>query len=365
MASLALLQNSVGIGGRSQVLAHAISTLTDPDKEVHLFTLSGPEGFDEFVSYYGLSEFDISLRTFPGLRSIPAGTLYQQPLLNLRAGRALSRFDRVFNSNNCLGFLPSGPEYVHYVHLPTPAIPRTNTRYSGSPLLQFYALPLSALTRIVDPPAFPNGSTLVNSEFTSRAYESAYGREPDGVVYPPSIESVDLDGFGGTGVVTLGSFHPNKNQRFQLEVARELPDTRFTLIGSKASPDYYQQCVEYVETHGLSNVDLKPDAPARIVGQSLNGSEVFLHSMENEPFGISTVEAMNHGCIPVVHDSGGQREIVTSGSLRYDGVDECTEIIRRIESGTLDIPTGRLRRRLHEFTFRKFRERLASHLDGV
>ena len=36
----------------------------------------------------------------------------------------------------------------------------------------------------------------------------------------------------------------------------------------------------------------------------------YVHCAENEHFGITIVEAMAAGCVPIVHDSGGPREIV-------------------------------------------------------
>ena len=38
----------------------------------------------------------------------------------------------------------------------------------------------------------------------------------------------------------------------------------------------------------------------------------YIHCAENEHFGITIVEAMAAGCVPIVHDSGGPREIVTN-----------------------------------------------------
>jgi len=63
-------------------------------------------------------------------------------------------------------------------------------------------------------------------------------------------------------------------------------------------------------------------------------SELFVHAMgfgEDSPqnfehFGITTVEAMSAGCIPVVINKGGQKEIVTEGSgFRWDTIDELIE----------------------------------------
>jgi glycosyltransferase involved in cell wall biosynthesis len=41
-------------------------------------------------------------------------------------------------------------------------------------------------------------------------------------------------------------------------------------------------------------------------------SKVYLHPLIGEPFGISTVEAMSSGLIPVVTDVGGHTEFVPS-----------------------------------------------------
>ena len=39
-------------------------------------------------------------------------------------------------------------------------------------------------------------------------------------------------------------------------------------------------------------------------------TKVYLHTTINEHFGISIVEAMASGCIPIVHNSGGPMEFV-------------------------------------------------------
>jgi glycosyltransferase involved in cell wall biosynthesis len=50
--------------------------------------------------------------------------------------------------------------------------------------------------------------------------------------------------------------------------------------------------------------------------------------MEYEHFGISIVEAMSAGCLPVVPDSGGPREYVPP-NLRYRRIEEAAQIIER------------------------------------
>ncbi len=65
----------------------------------------------------------------------------------------------------------------------------------------------------------------------------------------------------------------------------------------------------------------------RLRGILLN-SKVYLHPMINEHFGVSIVEAMSSGCIPVVHDSGGPREFVPQ-DLRYKSIEEAAEKVEK------------------------------------
>ena len=63
---------------------------------------------------------------------------------------------------------------------------------------------------------------------------------------------------------------------------------------------------------------------------ALRGAAFFLHTMRDEPFGMSTVEAIAAGCIPVVHDSGGQREVVPLDHLRFRTVEEAVGIFEAL-----------------------------------
>lgn len=361
ISEFALVQNAIGIGGRSKVLAEAIKTLAVPDTRVHLYTFSGNESFNQFTEYYDLKSYNVELETFPKLNAVEIGTLYEQPALNFQIRKHIGEYDYVFNSNNCLNFLPQGPTYIHYFHLPNPAIPHTNPRYSENPLLQFYSYPLLLQHRIFGGKKSLKGSVLTNSQFTANWYKKVYVEPPDEVVYPPSIENVKFDGICGSGVASLGSFHPNKRQLFQLMVAKQLPEIDFTLLGHKSSDKYYEKCLEYCQREGLSNVKIKLNASRDTVREILCKSKVFLHSMRNEPFGISTVEAINHGCVPVVHDSGGQREIVAEESLRFNGLEECRATIQTETSKNNSNWAGDIPNQLENYTGTVFRQTLSKY----
>jgi glycosyltransferase involved in cell wall biosynthesis len=71
-------------------------------------------------------------------------------------------------------------------------------------------------------------------------------------------------------------------------------------------------------------------SPLRRVKDLLADAKIYVHCALNEHFGISIVEAMAAGCVPVVHDSGGPREIVSDDvGYRWNSV---TEAITQISS---------------------------------
>jgi glycosyltransferase involved in cell wall biosynthesis len=59
------------------------------------------------------------------------------------------------------------------------------------------------------------------------------------------------------------------------------------------------------------------------VKELLGRAKVYVHSAHNEHFGITIVEAMAAGCVPVVNDTGGPREIVSADvGYRWNDVNQ-------------------------------------------
>ena len=72
---------------------------------------------------------------------------------------------------------------------------------------------------------------------------------------------------------------------------------------------------------------LMTDVPKTQLRQILLDSKVYLHCAINEHFGISIIDAMASGCVPIVHDSGGPKEIVPK-KHRYTTIDEAAAKIK-------------------------------------
>jgi glycosyltransferase involved in cell wall biosynthesis len=207
----------------------------------------------------------------------------------------------------------------------------------------------------------PDGQVVTNSKFTLEHAKKAYQSRNIQVLYPPAIEEVRFSGFTGEGIVSVGSFHPNKRQLFQLQMAKKFPSADFRIIGSLASKSYYQSCQEYIHNNELDNVTLLTDIPSQQLYNELKHSRVFLHTMKNERFGIAPVEAINYGCIPVVHNSGGQREVVHDSTFRFNSKLECEAILSEVLSGRSP-SESKTRTHLKRFTEAKFISTLSTYI---
>ncbi|MBO0889214.1 glycosyltransferase, partial [Candidatus Bathyarchaeota archaeon] len=126
-------------------------------------------------------------------------------------------------------------------------------------------------------------------------------------------------------VITVGRIVPEKRIEVFLDIARELPSLAFVAIGrtQEGKETYFEHLLKQ-KPNNASIIDL----PLREASDILARAKVYVHCTHSEQFGISIVEAMAAGCVPVVHDSGGPREIVTPEvGFRWLQVDEAVKRI--------------------------------------
>ena len=101
-------------------------------------------------------------------------------------------------------------------------------------------------------------------------------------------------------------------------------------MGGLKSRKYFKDCTDFIKRFQLRNVKLILNANRDDVSGVLKRAKVFLHTKRREHFGISTVEATEYGCLPVVHDSGGARETVPIDELRFQSLMEAALKIRSL-----------------------------------
>lgn len=165
-----------------------------------------------------------------------------------------------------------------------------------------------------------NSTVLTNSEFSRRAIFKTFGVDST-VLHPP----VDTDAFRSAlssdcrddSILVISRFHPSKKIENAIRLARLLRQndlgSRMNIVGNM-SPDgagYFNYLRHLVRHYGLDDF-VRFEANARfdeLLGL-MRRSKVYVHPLPGEPFGISTVEAMSAGIIPVVPDIGGHTEFV-------------------------------------------------------
>jgi GT2 family glycosyltransferase/tetratricopeptide (TPR) repeat protein len=220
---------------------------------------------------------------------------------------------------------------------------------------------------------------IVNSEFTRkwtarRISEVGVRRSPPIVTLRPPVReirpghSADRGESQGLHLVTVGRFFTGGHSKRQdvfldiLERARRLSTAQITatIVGSIQNDDesrhYYMQI--RLRAESMQGVEVIVDASSEEVTSALSNADVYVHCAgidvleESNPeamehFGMSIVEALQAGCIPVVCGVGGPREIIEQSrcGFCFRSVDEAARQIL----GLLD---------------RSERERVAQRLDA-
>jgi glycosyltransferase involved in cell wall biosynthesis len=153
--------------------------------------------------------------------------------------------------------------------------------------------------------------TLVNSWWTlgqASGLEGAVLYPPAPGVFPDVPWAERQDAF-----VCTGRLVAYKRQDWVVEtlalVRREWPGLELHICGSVPKVPYRKRLLDLAWRHG-SWVHLHDDLPRRDLTRLLASSRYGIHACINEHFGIAPAEMARAGCIPFVHSSGGQVEIV-------------------------------------------------------
>lgn len=174
---------------------------------------------------------------------------------------------------------------------------------------------------------------LTNSQYTAEEIRRFSGRKVE-VLYPP-VPSINFDiNLTKNGrknmVVSISRFEPGKGlEKIPYIASLTDSDIQFAIIGRLHYRNTLLSLQKLITGLGLKDrVKLFPDATRLEMKQILRNAKIYLHTMIGEHFGISIVEAMAMGCIPIVHDSGGPKEYVPQ-EFRYKTVHEAAKKITK------------------------------------
>lgn len=293
---------------------------------------------------------------------------------------------------------PDRPVTVHVRCTPwTPADHGigTDTRRLGVPLLGAHAGggAGASLARAVPQMVGPGAGldflasydrVVANSAYTRAWTERMWGR-CDGVLYPPVTPVAP--GVKESIILSVGRFFVpgtghNKKQLEMVGAFRKLVESggaegwEYHLVGGCA-PEHRPYLDEVVRAAEGLAVVVHADASGAELGELYGRASIFWHAAglgedperypdRFEHFGITTVEAMSAGAVPVVIDAAGQAEIVERGrnGMKFSSLDGLVNTTRWLidaadRRGEMAVAA---RERAHDFAWPAFTTAVAAEV---
>lgn len=363
---VALIQNRLQPGGRFQVMAEMIRVLNRHGIRPCIITFRFRLTAEKIRSYYG-QNLDFELRLLKPEPPLPFE--WNITWFNRRVSRELQDFDLVINHNNTSFGLNTSTPVLSYVHFPRKYRLATGLQDMHRPeagrlnWLNYRQDLFNLMARYYrrDVSFNPAEQLLANSDYTRACLLEAYPElAPDevAVLYPPVKLPAALAPPGTKNqMVSLGRIAPQKRQLEQIELAARVPGVKLVIIGFVADEQYYRQCRERIVALAADRIRIIANAEQAVIDEELAQSRFFIHAMRNEPFGITPVQAIAKGCLPLVHNSGGQREVVIDEDLRYEDMDQAVGKLQELlaaDSGRLTDKLQALQKHIKKFGTEQF-----------
>ncbi len=321
---------TLGVYGGGEFVAVALAnTLAQSNHQVTLFS-SRPVDAAAIKNYFGEL-------LHPTIQSIVQPTrfnlreladFYQTIVHSYAAKHRCDIFLDAFS--NCI-YPWTDISYIHYPYLNRDSFNRRFPYLMRPRIMQAATTPHVLLEKkLMD---YNSRLILANSRYTAAEIKAFSGKTAE-VLYPPYPSTITEQAKTAAKnptenlVVTTSRFEYNKQlERIPLIAAQTDRNVQFAVIGRLYTSQTLQNLQKITKQLGLSDrVRFYPNASSTLKLDLLKRAKVYLHTMVGEHFGISIVEAMALGCVPVVHDSGGMREFVPADN-RYTTVAEAAQKI--------------------------------------
>lgn len=179
---------------------------------------------------------------------------------------------------------------------------------------------------------------IVNSHFTKTIVDREYGIEST-VLYPP-VPPISTKTEKDKIILSVGRFEPSlnvKKQNILIEAFRSLsprlPGWKLVLAGGSSSEEW----VNSLKNMALGlPVEFQANVSYDTLCKLYATSQIYWHAAGygvdekknpelTEHFGISTVEAISAGAVPIVVGKGGQTEIVANPSLHWETIPQLVD----------------------------------------
>ena len=336
MAKIGIVHHSLNSCGGGEILSLIMAkTLKEHGHEVVYYTTQKTD-WDYVKSVLGIS-FRPDGEKYVFKVKVPYFGIYQR-LVTGFLSKAMKECDLVINTHgDVMPFVNANITYIHYPTFSLWYENPVNVKYLKSFYWKSYFIPYYSIQKHLMKKIAC--LILTNSKFSQRIITKHIGKKSI-VVYPP----VNIEPYikllknkeRKNLVITIGRFTPEKRYEDIVRIASKTPNIKYVIIGSvpnKLSMRYFIKIRNMISKMNLKNVILMPNIPFEGKIKVLSKSKVYLHAMINEHFGISIVEGMAAGLVPVIHMSGGPWEDILGRKQGIHGyafrsIDEAAEYVR-------------------------------------
>lgn len=294
-------------------------------------------GIDSLASRFGVTLDRTRVRVLPGTPR--ARIVALQPLWRFRheryVGRISAEYD-VFVNHTIFSVAP--PRARHSIYMCMFPLDPAPTSANGTRSRRALLRPYIALRRALYRRWVGQYSLLLAiSEFT-QDWIRRYWRLESHLLYPPVMTASSLSlARKGKRILAVGRFFPgNHNKKHDVLIAAfaacrqaGLDGWELHLVGGRTDVPGTDAYIAALQEQAAGQpVHFHVDAGHAELRELQKTSSLFWHATgygedqtlepeKLEHFGMSTVEAMTHGCVPLVHACGGQPEIVEGGVSGY------------------------------------------------
>lgn len=192
---------------------------------------------------------------------------------------------------------------------------------------------------------------IFNSKYSAEWVKKKWKVAPTKHIYPP-VDMVNCDTSNNKEgiILSVARFEVggSKQQVKMIEAfenlcqkyPERLRNWRLILVGGSIKNNPYLEKIRKKLNISRSPIELKVNIPLDELKSLYRRAKIFWHTCglaQTEPqliehFGMTTVEAMQNGCVPIVFNGGGQKEIVENGvsGFRFDSLEDLIELTVKV-----------------------------------
>jgi len=210
----------------------------------------------------------------------------------------------------------------------------------------------------------PKIKLISNSNYTKNVMKNRFGRDST-VVYPP----VNLETYSKlydlpktNKVITITRLSTEKNLEFAANVAKNTGLQHVIAGRFDLRRKWYVDNLRKIYKN--KNISWFPNMPSLEKEQALSSSKVFFHPAR-ETFGISVVEAIAAGCIPIVPNNSANIETVPYDELRFNEKEDAIEKLQNAASGKYDYLKPNLKKHIEKFSIESYQKGMLKELESL